>query len=68
MEHRSDAIAYARRAAPELTLAEAERYLGWYANARTLHLGDEEREAITFLFELARQKNLIPQTHALEIV
>ncbi len=67
-EHRDAALAYARHAAPELSLAEADHYLNWYANKRTLHLGTEERLAILTLFNTAFAKGLIPKPVKIEII
>lgn len=67
-EHRQEALAFARQAAPELSLAEADHYLNWYANKRTLHLGNEERLAILTLFNTAFAKGLIHKPVKIEII
>lgn len=68
MDHRDDALDYARQAAPELSREEADEYLTWYANDRTLHLGDEEQKAIRLLFDTAYEKGLLPNPVKIEIV
>lgn len=65
--HRDAALDYARKAAPELSREEADRYLSWYANSRTLALQDEEQQAIRLLFDTAFEKGLLPKKIALEI-
>ena len=67
-DHRTEALAYARLAAPELSLAEADHYLEWYANKRTLNLGTEERLAMLTLFNTAFAKGLIPKQVKIEII
>ena len=48
-EHFAEARNACLAANPVLDTAEADRYLSWYANDRTVDFGNEGREAIRLL-------------------
>ena len=52
----------------DLLASEADKYLSWYANERTLNMGDEGKKAISLLFDLAHEKGLLEKKVEIEIV
>lgn len=58
-KHFAEARDYAMQFKRDLTTEEADRYLGWYANERTLDMGTEGREAIQLLFATAKQRGVL---------
>ncbi|MBF0106543.1 MAG: ABC transporter substrate-binding protein [Deltaproteobacteria bacterium] len=68
MDHPDEAREYARSFKRDLTMAEADKYLSWYANQRSVDMGPEGIRAIDFLFEIAFKKGLIPAKVSVETV
>jgi 1,4-dihydroxy-6-naphthoate synthase len=68
MNHAEEARDYAMQFKRDLTAAEADKYLSWYANDRTLDMGEDGRVAIQTLFDLANELNLIDHKVNLEII
>jgi len=67
-EHLADARDYAMQFKRDLSQEEAEKYLSWYANNRTLDMGDIGKQAIEVLFSHAFEAGLLPSKINLEIV
>lgn len=59
---------YAMSFKRDLTTEEADKYLSWYANNRTLDLGTDGRKAIDLLFQMAYEKQLLPNKIKVEII
>lgn len=59
---------YAMQFKRDLNTEEADLYLSWYANQRTLDLGQEGRHALALLFKLAEDQHLIPSNVPLDII
>lgn len=68
LSHSEEARNYAMSFKRDLTPEEADKYLSWYANDRTRHMGDEGVAAIQKLFDLASERNLIPKNIKIEVV
>ena len=66
--HAADARDYAMQFKRDLSTAEADKYLSWYANDRTLDMGEEGKQAIELLLNTAYEKGLLPQKVNIEIV
>lgn len=58
--HYAEARDYARQFKRGMSADEADTYLSWYANDRTLDLGDEGLTALQFLYEVAHQRAGLP--------
>ncbi len=67
-EHKEEARDYAMQFKRDLLASEADKYLSWYANERTLNMGDEGKKAISLLFDLAHEKGLLEKKVEIEIV
>ncbi|EKD52152.1 MAG: hypothetical protein ACD_62C00092G0003 [uncultured bacterium] len=59
LNHPEEARDYARGFKRDMTTDEADQYLRWYANERTLEMGEEGQRAIQLLYELARERGLL---------
>jgi len=59
---------YAHQFKRDMSPVELTQYLSWYANKRTLDIGDEGREAIQLLFDLAIEKGLLEKAVNVEII
>lgn len=68
MQHRDEARDWCVERNPVLTTGEANRYLDWYANRRTLDLGDDGREGLKLLLERAARAGLVPRVRDVQIV
>lgn len=68
MNHKEEARNYAMSFKRDLTPEEADKYLSWYANDRTLDMGEEGKAAIQKLFDLAAERNLISKSIQIEVV
>lgn len=66
--HHEEARNYALSFKRELTDTEADLYLSWYANERTLDMGQEGRDALTLLYDAALTRGLLPQKIIPEIL
>jgi len=67
-EHADEARDYALQFKRDLSLKDADKYLGWYANSRTVDMGEDGVQAIELLFNLAFENGLIPNKINLEII
>jgi 1,4-dihydroxy-6-naphthoate synthase len=45
----------------DLSTKEADKYLSWYANERSLDMGKDGRKSVQILLNCALEKGLIPQ-------
>lgn len=68
MDHFIEARDYAVQFKRDISREEADLYLSWYANDRTLDMGDAGREAISLLFKLAIDQGLINNIFTIDIV
>ncbi len=68
LEHANEARDYARQFKRDLSEKNVDLYLSWYANQRTLDMGEEGRTAIQKLLDLAADRELIPRIGEIEIV
>jgi 1,4-dihydroxy-6-naphthoate synthase len=59
LEHRSEALAYAKQFAPAMDEALVDQFVGMYVNDRTRDMRDEERQAVEGLLTMAHAKQLI---------
>jgi len=66
--HFEEAKAYVRHENPVLNDQGLTKYLGWYANDRTVDLGEDGKKALEVLFATAFEKGLIPQKVEIEII
>lgn len=53
---------------PVLSPEDADRYLSWYVNERTLDFGQEGREALNLLYDAAVDKRLLTRRVGMEII
>lgn len=68
LAHRDRSLEYARRFAPELDRAAADRYLSMYVSPLTLDCGRTGERAIEELLRRAHQLNLLPSQPPLDIL
>ncbi len=68
LDHRSDAIDYARQYGRGLDKDETNRFVGMYVNELTLDYGDRGYAAVKRLFDEAYEKKLIPERVPVEFV
>ena len=68
LDHRDEAVAYARQFGRGMDLATTDRFVGMYVNPRTLDMGAPGREAITRLLARGYHAALIPRPVHLEFV
>lgn len=66
--HHEEAVRYAYRFARSGTLEEISRFIKMYVNERTLDMGEEGIQAHRLLYRLARERGLIPEEPALDVV
>ena len=66
LEHRDDAIRYARHYARDMGHELADHFVGMYVNHWTLDYGEKGRESIRRFLNLAYERNLIPHRQHLE--
>ncbi|MBU0506553.1 MAG: MqnA/MqnD/SBP family protein [bacterium] len=59
---------YAHQFKRDMSPLALTQYLSWYANKRTLDIGEEGKEAIELLFALAYEKGLLEKEVVLEII
>lgn len=68
MAHPQEARDYALTFKRDLNAAQADQYLGWYANERTLDMGEEGKKAIELLFLTAYDSKLLKHRIEVEIL
>jgi 1,4-dihydroxy-6-naphthoate synthase len=67
-QHHEAARDYALQFKRDLSPQQADLYLSWYANKRSIDLGEDGKRAIEFLWEQGFEKGLLPKKTVLEIV
>lgn len=68
LDHREEAVRYALQFGRDLDLAQADRFIAMYVNARTLDYGNDGRESVRLFLERAHAQGLIPAPPHLEFV
>lgn len=68
LEHREEALEYAMQFARELNKSQANKFVGMYVNDLTVDYGNDGRQALTKLFELAFENRLIDKPVKIEFV
>ena len=68
LEHREQALDYARQYGRGLDAAKTDRFVGMYVNELTLDYGERGRAAVERLFTEAYEKKLIPKPVTVEFV
>ncbi len=66
LQHREEAMAYAREFAPEMDPESADRFVSMYVNERTLDYGLEGREAVRLFLARGAEAGLIPALSRVE--
>lgn len=67
-EHYEDAKAWVLKQHPALTNKDADQYLSWYVNDRTVDLGTDGEKALGILFDKAFEAGIIDKKIEVEIV
>ena len=68
LDHRDEAMAYARQFGRGMDLATTDRFVGMYVNPWTLDMGPRGREAVTRLLARGYHATLVPRPSHLEFV
>ncbi|HZR30482.1 MAG TPA: MqnA/MqnD/SBP family protein [Terriglobales bacterium] len=68
LDHREEALEYAKQFARDLDSQTADRFVGMYVNQRTLDYGDDGREAVRRLLEMGNRAGVIPHPAKVEFV
>jgi 1,4-dihydroxy-6-naphthoate synthase len=68
LEHRSEALDYAKQFGRGLDEAKTDRFVGMYVNGLTLDYGERGRTAVRQLFDEAWQAKLIPRPIHVEFI
>lgn len=68
MDHRQDALDYAKRFARDLPDEYIDRFVGMYVNNLTLHLGEQGKKSYQLFLDRAHEAGIIPHKTELEFV
>jgi len=68
LDHREQALEYARQFARDLDAQAADKFVGMYVNERTLDYGADGRQAIERLLEMGHKAGVIPHQPRVEFV
>jgi 1,4-dihydroxy-6-naphthoate synthase len=68
LDHRPEALAYAKQFGRGLDDAKTDRFVGMYVNGLTLDYGERGRTAVRRLFDEAWQQRLVPKPVDVEFV
>ncbi|MBI4411649.1 MAG: ABC transporter substrate-binding protein [Deltaproteobacteria bacterium] len=68
LSHREDALAHAMQYARGLSKETADRFVGMYVNQRTLDYGEDGKEAVLKILDLAHRKKIIPHPVPVEFI
>jgi len=68
LEHRAEAVDYALQFARGLTPQLADQFVGMYVNERTLDYGEDGKEAVRKILDLAFEKKIIPHKVNVEFI
>lgn len=60
LEHRTEALPYAREFTRGLSLGETDRFVRMYVNTHTVEMGDRAQEGLGELYRLAHERGLLP--------
>lgn len=68
LEHRQEAVEYALQFGRDLSLAQADEFIGMYVNERTLDYGDDGRASVRLFLQEAADQGMIPALPPLDFV
>jgi 1,4-dihydroxy-6-naphthoate synthase len=68
LDHREEAMEYAKQFSRGLDSAKADKFVGMYVNDLTLDYGDEGRQAVRRLLEEAHKQKIVPRQVELDFV
>jgi 1,4-dihydroxy-6-naphthoate synthase len=68
LEHRKEAVEYALQFGRDLTIEQADEFIGMYVNERTLDYGDDGRESVRLFLKRAADMGVIPAMPPLDFV
>lgn len=68
LEHRKEAVEYALQFGRDLTIEQADEFIGMYVNERTLDYGDDGRESVRMFLQRAADMGVIPAMPPLDFV
>jgi 1,4-dihydroxy-6-naphthoate synthase len=68
LDHRDEALAYAMQFARDVDSQLADKFVGMYANERTLDYGADGREAVGRLLDMGYKAGIIPREARVEFV
>ncbi|HZU45403.1 MAG TPA: MqnA/MqnD/SBP family protein, partial [Terriglobales bacterium] len=68
LEHREQALEYAKQFARDLDHQLADKFVGMYVNERTVDYGPDGREAVRRLLDMGHKAGIIPQPANVEFV
>jgi 5,8-dihydroxy-2-naphthoate synthase len=68
LEHRKEAVEYALQFGRDLTIEQADEFIGMYVNERTLDYGDDGRESVRLFLQRATDMGAIPAMPPLDFV
>jgi 1,4-dihydroxy-6-naphthoate synthase len=68
LDNREAALSYAMQFARDLESSLADKFVGMYVNERTLHYGDDGKEAIRRLLQLGHERGIIPVEARIDFV
>jgi 1,4-dihydroxy-6-naphthoate synthase len=68
LDHRAEGLEYAMQFARDLDPALANRFVGMYVNERTIHYGEDGREAIRKLLDMGYERGIIPMKSHVDFV
>src|SRR3990167_5841796 len=68
LEHRKEALAHAMQYARGLSKDTVDRFVGMYVNKRTLDYGEDGKQAVKKILDLAYRKKIIPHQVNVEFV
>ena len=61
-KHRTETDSYIKRYAREMSSAVIRRHIDLYVNEFTIEIGEQGKEAIEALFEMARNRGILPES------
>jgi len=68
LEHRKEALAHAMQYARGLSKDTVDRFVGMYVNKRTLDYGEDGKQAVKKILDLAYRKKIIPNPVNVEFI
>lgn len=68
LDHREEALAHAMQYARDLPPELADRFVGMYVNQRTLDYGEDGKQAVRKILDLAYRKKIIPHPVNVEFI